>query len=328
MRSVPPELLTPDFLDEIKARALFVSEPISLRDSELDEGGGLADLLGTPAAVPPTPGQTSDSPSRAVAAPVSESEDVRMSDIGEGASISDEAADGELMRQLKRRYAASSTATDLAIRVPPAKEATSASGNGPGNAPSTGRGAIAIPGWVRERAAEVLFEEGDIDEASIVELVLDALKSVSRRHAPQDVHFVPIRQHWLTFFDALRCFALLSRVPHSYPSTSANRWLPTSSSQAVQPCSPVSSLACGPKSSERWTVKAKNQKRQRPHPVRVNNHFHLILPRRRVRPRVRGPPQELTHQELALQVPHYSPPEAHSHLAGPASLISRHTSQS
>jgi len=32
-----------------------------------------------------------------------------------------------------------------------------------------------IPGWIRERAAEVLFEGGDVDEVSVAEVILDSL---------------------------------------------------------------------------------------------------------------------------------------------------------
>jgi actin-related protein 10 len=43
----------------------------------------------------------------------------------------------------------------------------------------TGRGTLIIPGWVRERAAEVLFEGGDVDESSVAEVILDALLKVT-----------------------------------------------------------------------------------------------------------------------------------------------------
>lgn len=43
---------------------------------------------------------------------------------------------------------------------------------------SAGGHALVVPGWVRERAAEVLFEPGDEDEASIVECVVACIKDV------------------------------------------------------------------------------------------------------------------------------------------------------
>jgi actin-related protein 10 len=42
----------------------------------------------------------------------------------------------------------------------------------------TGRGTLIIPGWIRERAAEVLFEGGDVDESSLAEVILDTLLKV------------------------------------------------------------------------------------------------------------------------------------------------------
>ncbi|KAF7336758.1 Fungal specific actin related protein [Mycena venus] len=42
----------------------------------------------------------------------------------------------------------------------------------------TGRGTLIIPGWVRERTPEVLFEGGDVDESSVAEVILDALLKV------------------------------------------------------------------------------------------------------------------------------------------------------
>ncbi|WFD34331.1 hypothetical protein MCUN1_001170 [Malassezia cuniculi] len=41
-----------------------------------------------------------------------------------------------------------------------------------------GDGDRVVPGWIRERAAEVLFEPGDEDEASIVECVVQSLKDI------------------------------------------------------------------------------------------------------------------------------------------------------
>jgi actin-related protein 10 len=65
-------------------------------------------------------------------------------------------------------YTRFSTATDLHLRViPPASQQT-----------GTGRGTLIVPGWIRERAAEVLFEGGDVDESSVAEVILDALLKV------------------------------------------------------------------------------------------------------------------------------------------------------
>jgi actin-related protein 10 len=66
-------------------------------------------------------------------------------------------------------YSRHSTATDLKLRVdPPTSQNT-----------GTGKGTLVIPGWIRERAAEVLFEGGDVDESSVAEVILDSLLKVS-----------------------------------------------------------------------------------------------------------------------------------------------------
>jgi len=51
--------------------------------------------------------------------------------------------------------------------------------NPPASPGGQGRGVLMIPGWIRERAAEVLFEGGDVDEVSVAEVILDSLLKVS-----------------------------------------------------------------------------------------------------------------------------------------------------
>ncbi|KAG1866204.1 actin-domain-containing protein [Suillus subluteus] len=76
-----------------------------------------------------------------------------------------EARNENHLQVLANMYMRHSTATDLHMRVvPPVSQQT-----------GTGRGTLIIPGWVRERAAEVLFEGGDVDESSVAEVILDAL---------------------------------------------------------------------------------------------------------------------------------------------------------
>jgi actin-related protein 10 len=43
----------------------------------------------------------------------------------------------------------------------------------------SGCGTLHVPGWIRERAAEVFFEEGDVDASSVVEVILACLTAVS-----------------------------------------------------------------------------------------------------------------------------------------------------
>jgi actin-related protein 10 len=83
------------------------------------------------------------------------------------------ASGGGRLDALATLYQRHSTATDLRIRVvPPVSQQT-----------GTGRGTLVIPGWIRERAAEVLFEGGDIDEGSVAETILDALLKVVFFHS-------------------------------------------------------------------------------------------------------------------------------------------------
>ncbi|KAG5647019.1 hypothetical protein DXG03_001744 [Asterophora parasitica] len=72
------------------------------------------------------------------------------------------------LQALANLYTRHSTATQLQMRVmpPPSQQA------------GTGRGTLIIPGWIRERAAEVLFEGGDVDESSVAEVILDSLLKV------------------------------------------------------------------------------------------------------------------------------------------------------
>lgn len=72
------------------------------------------------------------------------------------------------LQALATLYKQHSTATDIRMKVDPP----------PSQQTGTGRGTLIIPGWVRERSAEVLFEGGDVDERSVAELILDALLKV------------------------------------------------------------------------------------------------------------------------------------------------------
>jgi actin-related protein 10 len=75
-----------------------------------------------------------------------------------------------LLRRMERRYASRVTATTITFKVPSLHLPPVLSG--------VGRGWIQVPGWVRERAAEVLFEEGDEDARSVTEVILESLLRV------------------------------------------------------------------------------------------------------------------------------------------------------
>ena len=65
-----------------------------------------------------------------------------------------------------------------------------------------------IPGWIRERAAEVLFEGGDVDEVSVAEVILDSLLKASfLRHRARVV------------------FKLTPSMPLRFRSTFGRQWL-------------------------------------------------------------------------------------------------------
>ena len=72
------------------------------------------------------------------------------------------------VQALATMYGRHSTATDIHMRVDPP----------PAQQTGTGRGTLIVPGWIRERAAEVLFEGGDVDESSVAEFILDTLLKV------------------------------------------------------------------------------------------------------------------------------------------------------
>lgn len=79
----------------------------------------------------------------------------------------DESKDVRLLDSLKSRYEANSTATNLNHRI-----------SNPHSPSGSLKGLLVIPGWIRERAADVLFESGDVDEPSIVETILEVILQV------------------------------------------------------------------------------------------------------------------------------------------------------
>ena len=86
------------------------------------------------------------------------------------------------LQALANLYQRHSTASDLRIRVeaPPLQQR------------GTGRGTLVVPGWIRERAAEVLFEGGDVDESSVAEVILDSLLKVRHSHRSHSGTATPV----------------------------------------------------------------------------------------------------------------------------------------
>ena len=157
---VPEEILTDTLVEEIKTRFCFVGDAIGALEEARREFAPAEDDDESDVELPPS----SES-----AAPESEpSERAESEDPPTPvAKLVEDPSEFHLQRlaALYKRY---STATDIQIKVvPPSSHPT-----------GTGRGTLIVPGWIRERAAEVLFEGGDVDECSVAEVVLDALLKV------------------------------------------------------------------------------------------------------------------------------------------------------
>lgn len=165
--TVPDDVLTDELLEDIKTRCTFVAHPLPhhllQEDPSLDAMS--VDESTAPSEIPPS---EPDSYSQSV--PPSSSPVPSSSDFAEVSVAPGEGSGGKKSRlqTIANLYMRHSTATDIVMRaVPPASQNH-----------NTGRGTLLIPGWVRERAAEVLFEGRDVDESSIAEVILDSLLKV------------------------------------------------------------------------------------------------------------------------------------------------------
>ena len=170
---VPLEVLSDAVLEEIKTRCSFVGEAM---DTALDSsvmapmGEDPMDLD-----VPPSDSAPSESDFSRISADrdsntgpaSSDFSIVSRSQVLPGRSGRSGAGEHQL-QALANLYMRHSTATDLHLRVtPPASQQA-----------GTGLGTLIVPGWIRERGAEVLFEGGDVDESSVAETILDCLLKV------------------------------------------------------------------------------------------------------------------------------------------------------
>ena len=173
---VPQEILTDAVIEEIKTRCCFVGgflgfakEPSRKTPAEEED----EDDMYMPASDISLP--ESDL-SRDISLPGSELSHVTSSEQdSEYSVVSDlrphQDPQGEShLQALSTMYKRHSTATDIQMRVlPPSAQQA-----------GTGRGTLLIPGWIRERAAEILFEGGDVDESSLAETILDGLLKVKK----------------------------------------------------------------------------------------------------------------------------------------------------
>ncbi|KAI0663820.1 actin-domain-containing protein [Cubamyces menziesii] len=177
---VPQDVLTDKVIDEIKTRCCFVGDPIDASESGVGTGrasspSGTGGDGGSELDLPPSDPAMSESDFSRVSAEVEStfshaaSSGYSVVSHSQLAGMDPSHVGGEARVQaLATMYGRYSTATDIHMRVDPP----------PAQQTGTGRGTLIIPGWVRERAAEVLFEGGDVDESSVAEVILDCLLKV------------------------------------------------------------------------------------------------------------------------------------------------------
>ncbi|KAH9928381.1 actin-domain-containing protein [Fomitopsis serialis] len=171
---VPEEVLTGAIIEEIKTRCCLVGESLDFSD------GGAGRVM-SPSGddsfehdLPPSsdPASMSESEFSRVSASEMDSNYAASSGfsvVSRSQVHPDGPRPGEThLQALAEMYKRHSTATDLHMQVDPPKD----------QQVGTGKGTLIIPGWIRERGAEVLFEGGDVDESSMAEVILDSLLKV------------------------------------------------------------------------------------------------------------------------------------------------------
>jgi len=167
---VPLEVLSDAVLEEIKTRCSFVGEAM---DTTLDSSV-MSPMGEDPMDIDVPPSDSAPSESDFSHVSVDRDSDTgpapsHFSVASQSQVLSGRSGAGEHQLQaLADLYMRHSTATDLHLKVtPPVSQQT-----------STGLGTLVVPGWIRERGAEVLFEGGDVDESSVAETILDCLLKV------------------------------------------------------------------------------------------------------------------------------------------------------
>lgn len=165
---VPEDLLTDKIIEEVKTSCCFVGDAlhfdsqVELHDiSNVGDNSTEFEVPSSDASVPESDfsrvSAASENSGFSIVSNVRATPDTRGSEQGEAH-----------LQALATMYKRHSSATDLEMPVDPP----------PSQNIGTGRGTLLIPGWVRERAAEVLFEGGDVDESSVAEVILDSLLKV------------------------------------------------------------------------------------------------------------------------------------------------------
>lgn len=170
---VPEEVLTHAVIEQIKTRCVFVGQalPTDSHESQLPSEEVSDSEMAPPSDFTPSESDFSqtgrESNFSSSQHPSSEFSSV-VSHSHVPTSTQDPNRVENHLQALEKMYKRHSNATDIYIRVmPPPTQQT-----------GTGLGTLLVPGWIRERAAEVLFEGGDVDESSLPETVLDALLKV------------------------------------------------------------------------------------------------------------------------------------------------------
>ncbi|KAF8525930.1 actin family [Hysterangium stoloniferum] len=165
--SVPEDVLTDAVIEEIKTRCCFVGDAISTVSGH--------------SATPLTPLQDDmssvDVPS---SDPPSESGVTRSSEVEHEHTAAPSFQSEPLLHPSQSRHtdAHSQTIFEHLIRHSTASPISIKTVSTVQNA-ITGRGTLIIPGWIRERASEYLFE-GDVDESSVAQVILDSLLKTPR----------------------------------------------------------------------------------------------------------------------------------------------------
>ncbi|THH15556.1 hypothetical protein EW146_g4932 [Bondarzewia mesenterica] len=172
---VPQEVLTDAVIDEVITRCCFVGHTIDSSPDMRTTSPSVDDSMELD--LPPSSDTAlSESDFSRVGSADLESNNDFSQPASSGFSVvsrsqvaPDRTASGETYLQaLASLYTRHSTATEVHIKVvPPVAQQT-----------GTGRGTLIVPGWIRERGAEVLFEGGDVDESSVAETILDSLLKV------------------------------------------------------------------------------------------------------------------------------------------------------
>ena len=177
---VPQEILTDAVVEEIKTRCCFVddfldfSKEASRKTPTEEEEDDDMDL----------PPSDTSFPGSDLSHVTSSEHDSEHSVVSDQRRHQEDLQGESHLQALSTMYKSHSTATDIQMRVlPPSAQQA-----------GTGRGTLLIPGWIRERAAEILFEGGDVDESSLAETILDGLLQVSKKVTDTFIHHQVLRE--------------------------------------------------------------------------------------------------------------------------------------